>query len=226
MATFKAIVFQTGRHIKQDGTSNIKIRIYHNRESQYIATSYYIQPGNMDDSGRILPNVTNGEMIEYEINAYIQKIRREYLKLGQERTQFMSCKDLKEEIEKSLAPDAEFIDFVEFAQNIVIQTKKKKTAEWYSSSIDTLCWYTKRKKIDIKLITSFLLNKMIKDLYHSGPAGIPLEPGTISHYLRGLRALYNKAKLYYNNEDFDIIRIPGDPFKRLRYRSTGGNERI
>lgn len=38
-------------------------------------------------------------MIEYEINAYIQKIRREYLKLGQERTQFMSCKDLKEEIE-------------------------------------------------------------------------------------------------------------------------------
>ena len=185
MATFKAIVFQTGRHIKQDGTSNIKIRIYHNRESQYIATSYYIQPGNMDDSGRILPNVTNGEMIEYEINAYIQKIRREYLKLGQERTQFMSCKDLKEE-----------------------------TAEWYRSSIDTLCWYTKRKKIDIKLITSFLLNKMIKDLYHSGPAGIPLEPGTISHYLRGLRALYNKAKLYYNNEDFDIIRIPGDPFKK------------
>ena len=99
MATFKAIVFQTGRHIKQDGTSNIKIRIYHNRESQYIATSYYIRPENMDDSGRILPNVPNSEMIEYEINAYIQKIRREYLKLGQERTQFMSCKDLKEEIE-------------------------------------------------------------------------------------------------------------------------------
>ena len=80
MATFKAIVFQTGRHIKQDGTSNIKIRIYHNRESQYIVTSYYIRPENMDASGRILPNVPNSEMIEYEINAYIQKIRREYLK--------------------------------------------------------------------------------------------------------------------------------------------------
>ena len=72
MATFKAIVFQTGRHIKQYGTSNIKIRIYHNRESQYIATSYYIRPENMDASGRILPNVPNSEMIEYEINAYIQ----------------------------------------------------------------------------------------------------------------------------------------------------------
>ena len=37
MTTFKAIVFQTGRHIKQDKTSNMKIRIYHNRESRYIA---------------------------------------------------------------------------------------------------------------------------------------------------------------------------------------------
>ena len=72
MATFKAVVFQSGRHVKQDGTSNIKIRIYHNRESQYIATGYYIRPESMDDSGRILPNVPNSEMIEYEINAYIQ----------------------------------------------------------------------------------------------------------------------------------------------------------
>lgn len=213
MATFKAIVFK--KHIKQDGTSNIKIRIYHNRESQYIATSYYIHPGAIDDAGRIMPHVENGEMIEYEINAYIQKIRKEYLKLGQDRTNYMSCMDLKEEIEKSLAPDAEFIDFVEFAQTVIQQTNKGKTAEWYQASIDTLCWYTKRKRIDIKQVNSLLLNKMIKDLYRSGPAGIPLEPGTISNYLRGLRALYNKAKLQYNNEDFDIIRIPGNPFKKV-----------
>lgn len=30
MATFKAIVFTGGKHVKQDGTANIKIRIYHN----------------------------------------------------------------------------------------------------------------------------------------------------------------------------------------------------
>lgn len=216
MATFKAVVFQSGKHIKKDGTSNIKIRIYHNRESQYIATGYYIHPSAMDDAGRIMPNVENGEMIEYEINAYIQKIRKEYLKLGQERTQYMSCMDLKGEIEKSLAPDAEFIDFVEFSYKVIAQTSKEKTAEWYSASIETLCWFIKRKKIDIKLVTSRLLTDMIKTLSHSGPAGFPLEPGTISNYMRGLRALYNKAKLYYNNEDYDIIRIPGDPFKRVQ----------
>jgi hypothetical protein len=40
------------------------------------------------------------------VNAHIQKIWRGYLKLGQEKTQFMPYMDLKEEIEKSLAPDA------------------------------------------------------------------------------------------------------------------------
>lgn len=216
MATFKPVVFQSGKHIKKDGTTNIKIRIYHNRESQYIPTSYYIQPSNMDDAGRILPHVENGEMIEYEINAYIQKIRKAYLKLGQERTQYMSCMDLKEEIEKSLAPDAEFIDFVDFSLKVIAQTNKKKTADWYKASIDTLCWFTKRKKIDVKLVTSRLLNDMIKSMFLAGPGGSPLEPGTVSNYMRGLRALYNKAKLYYNNEDYDIIRIPGDPFKKVQ----------
>lgn len=216
MATFKPVVFQSGKHIKKDGTANIKIRIYHNRESQYIPTGYYIQPGNMDDAGRILPHVENGEMIEYEINAYIQKIRKAYLKLGQERTQYMSCMDLKEEIEKSLAPDAEFIDFVDFSLKVIAQTNKKKTADWYKASIDTLCWFTKRKKIDVKLVTSRLLNDMIKGMFLAGPGGSPLEPGTVSNYMRGLRALYNKAKLYYNNDDYDIIRIPGDPFKKVQ----------
>lgn len=214
MATFKAVVFKG--HLKQDGTSNIKIRIYHNRESQYIPTVYYVRPEDMDNAGRIMLQVENREIMEYEINAYIQKIRKEYLKLGQERTQYMSCMDLKDEIEKSMAPDAEFIDFVEFSRMVIAQTNKEKTAEWYKTSLETLCWYTKRKKIDIKLITSRLLNDMIRDLFHSGPGGAPLEPGTVSNYVRGLRALYNKAKLHYNNEDYDIIRIPSDPFKKVQ----------
>ena len=67
MATFKAIVFQTGRHIKQDGTSNIKIRIYHNRESQYIATSYYIQPGIPNDAPLILKLKAQGTPVISEI---------------------------------------------------------------------------------------------------------------------------------------------------------------
>lgn len=215
MATFKAIVFRGGKHLKQDGTSNIKIRIYHNGEPQYISTGYYVRPEEIDEAGRIVPQAENSEVMEYEVNGYIQKIRCEYLKLGQERTQLMTCMDLKQEIEKSMAPDAEFIDFAKFANTVIANTHKQKTADWYKGAMGVLCWYLKRTKIDIKMITSSMLNSMIKDLMRKGQNGAPLEPGSISNYIRAIRALYNKAKLYYNNEDYNIIRIPGDPFKKV-----------
>lgn len=213
MATFKAIIFK--QHLKQDGTSNVKIRIYHNRESQYITTGYYVRPADIDSSGHVIPQAENSEMLEYEINGYIQKIRSEYFKLGQERTQFMTCMDLKLEIEKSMVPNAEFIDFVKFANTVIEGTDKEKTAEWYKGATAVLCWYLKKTKIDIKQITSSMLNDMIKDLMRKGQSGAPLEPGSISNYIRAIRALYNKAKLYYNNDDYNIIRIQGDPFKKV-----------
>ena len=215
MATFKPVVLIGKVHLKQDGTSNIKIRIYHNRESQYFPTNHYIKPELLDKSGTVSPLADNSDLLIYEINGVIQKLREVYLKLGNTRTQYMTCADLKKEIEKSLAPENEFIDFVAFSQKIIKETKKHKTAEWYERSLSALCWYTKRGKLDIKSITSSMLNLMIRSLSIKGESGEPLEPGTISNYMRGIRALYNKAKLVYNNEDYDIIKIPGDPFKKV-----------
>ena len=48
MATFKAVIFHGGRHLKKDGTTNIKVRIYHNGSAQYIPTEYFIEPDFMN----------------------------------------------------------------------------------------------------------------------------------------------------------------------------------
>ena len=53
MATFKAVVFQGGRHLKKDGTTNVKIRVYHNSSAQYIPTEYFIEPDLMNEDGSI-----------------------------------------------------------------------------------------------------------------------------------------------------------------------------
>lgn len=215
MATFKPVVLKGEKHLKLDGTSNIKIRMYHNREIQYFPTGHYIHPDFLDKSGIVSTMADNSELLIYEISETIQKLRGAYLKLGNARTQYMTCADLKKEIEKSLALESEFIDFVSFGRKIILETKKVKTAEWYGRSLSSLCWFIKKDKIDVKAITSSMLNAMVIALSTKGPGGEPLEPGTISNYMRGIRALYNKAKLAYNNEDYDIIRIPGDPFKKV-----------
>lgn len=215
MATFKPVVLSGKVHLKQDGTSNIKIRLYHNKELQYFSTKYYVEPNYIDKSGAVSPIAPNSELLNYEVSELLQKIRGNYLKLGNSRTKYMTCAELKKEIERNMSPENEFIDFVAFTRKVIMNTKKDKTAEWYERSLIVLCWYFKKNKIDIKAITSNVLNSMMQVLSTMGPSGEPLEPGTISNYMRGIRSLYNKAKLMYNNEDYDIIRIPGDPFKRI-----------
>lgn len=226
MATFKAVVFQGGRHLKKDGTTNVKIRVYHNNSAQYIPTEYFIEPNLMNEDGSISSLSANSENLNYEITNLVQKYRGAYIKLGSTRTAKMSCSELKEEVLKIASPESEFIDFVEFARGIITKTVKRKTANWYESSINAFIAFYGSKRIDAKDIKSktlesfkeYLENRVI--IVRSKVDGVAdvqrrMEPGTVNNYLRGIRSLYNKARKHFNNEDYDIIRIPNNPFSRV-----------
>lgn len=216
MATFKAIVFSQENHIKNDGTANIKIRLYHNESSQYISTKHYIFPNHMLVSGEISELDNDYQSLNYDITETIQGYRKQIMKLGSDRTSKMSCKELKDFLVKSSASDYEFIDFVEFSRSVISKTKKFKTASWYENAISSLCWYFGKEKIDIKEITSTNLNLYVKKLYEAGPNKRPLEPGAVGNYLEAIRSLFNKCKLEYNNDDIDLIRIPHNPFLKVK----------
>lgn len=216
MATFKAIVFTTKNHIKSDGTTNIKIRIYHNRSSQYISTPYYIEPNHLGKDGLVLSACSNADLLNYELGNIIQKYRGICIKLENERVSRMSCIEVREQINAAMEPDYKFIDFISFAYSIIEKTEKKRTAEWYQTSINALCWFYERKKIDVRDITAQRLNDFKERLMISGQKGRSLSPGAISNYLRAIRSLLNKAKQHYNNEDYDIVRIPNDPFSKIK----------
>ena len=214
MATFKPVVFS--KHFKSDGTSNIKIRIYHNKESQYIPTHFYINPGFMGKSGEILSVTPDCDMYNFELGEIIQQYRKISVQLGTGRLIKMSCKDLKEYIEANLDPEFENIDFIKFSRAVISKTKKEKTAEWYKVSIDVLTWYYGKESIDVREITTSKLNKFVEQLQRKGPKEKPLQPGAINNYIRAIRSLFNKCKLQFNNDDIDIIRIPHDPFAKVK----------
>lgn len=138
----------------------------------------------------------------------------------------MSCSELKEEVLKIASPESEFIDFVEFARGIITKTVKRKTANWYESSLNAFIAFYGSERIDAKDIKSktlesfkeYLENRVI--IVRSKADGVAdmqrrMEPGTVNNYLRGIRSLYNKARKHFNNEDYDIIRIPNNPFPVL-----------
>ena len=211
MATFKAVIFTTKNHVKSDGTTNIKIRIYHNKESQYISSPYYIHPKLFGNNGFVSRSYPEADHLNYELGEMIQLHKKNYIALGSVRSSQMSCSELKEYLIYASAPRMDYIDFVEFSRGVIEKTKKPKTAEWYETSLNSLCRYWKRDKINVRDITSSKLNDFMLHLCEVG-----MQPGGINNYLRGVRALFNKCKYEYNKEDYDIMPIPHDPFKRIR----------
>lgn len=216
MATFKVTVLTNEKQIKSDGTTNIKIRLYHNKSTQYISTPYYIQPEYVGNDGNIVSSYADADLLNYELGNIIQKYRGVCIKLGISRVSLMGSIEVKEQILAAMEPEYEFIDFIAYSNTIISKTEKTGTAEWYQTAINALCWFYERKKIDIRDITAQRLNEFKQQLSISGQGGKPLSPGAISNYLRGIRALLNKAKSHYNNEDYDIIRIPNDPFSKVK----------
>lgn len=214
MATFKPIVFSAKNHIKSDGTTNIKIRLYHNKQSQYIPTGYYIEPSFMNSGGTINSLHPTSDIYNYELGEIIQKYRKTTLKLGYSRLANMSCSELRDYIIDASRPDYDFIDFIEFSLKVISETEKHKTAEWYQTSLNSFIWYFGKKRIDAREITRKKIKEWMKQLKKAGQSGKPLKPGAISNYVRGLRALYNLCKSEYNDEDHDLIRIPNKPFDK------------
>ncbi len=217
MATFKAIVFSTKNHIKNDGTTNIKIRVYHNEESQYIPTEFYLPPLYMGKNGEVQEDYPEADLINYELGELIQGYRKLVIQLGTHRLKNVNCKDLKEYLTQASEPDYELIDFVAFSRRIIAKTKKKNTLNWYTVAINSLVWFYGKQVIDAKEITSSKLQAYIEQLTESGGQNKkPFEPGAVNNYLRALRSLFNKCKLKYNDDNLDIIRIQHDPFVKIK----------
>lgn len=216
MATFKPIVFTGENHIKSDGTCRINIRVYHNKQSQYIPTDSYIKPQYLLKSGEVDEDYPDALDINFGLQDMIQEFRKLVIKLGRERLKTMTCKDLRNYLVLTTNIKDEYIDFVAFSNSVIAATEKQKTAQWYGDSLATLKWFFKREKIEVREITAGKLNALIKQLKRKGPGGKPLEPGAISTYLRGIRALFNKCKQHYNDPDIETERISHSPFKLVK----------
>ena len=54
MSTYKAVILKGKNHIKDDGSSNIKIRITHNRKADYISTDLYVIPTSFDEKAGVV----------------------------------------------------------------------------------------------------------------------------------------------------------------------------
>jgi hypothetical protein len=207
MATFKAVIFKGDIHIKMDNTTNIKIRITHNRKSEYIATDLFVHYKKFENGF-----ATGGEAANFlnsRIRDEIEKYTQRYWKLGDLASK-LTAKEVKERILKDNNKDE--IDFHNFADQYVtelIAKGRKGTARSLGATISQLKKF--KTRLNFNDITLQFLNEYINFLKSNG-----VKNG-VDNYIRAMRRIFREGQTRFNDEDRGIIRIPQYPFKKLKY---------
>lgn len=208
MATFKAEVYAHQK--RADGTYNIKIRVTHNQKKRYLSTVWYV---TKDDLTRSL-KIKNQKYIDLT-DDLIRKYRNACDSVG-ERLKGMTVDQVVDIITTNDGDNFE-LDIVEYTWEEIEKMKATGhygNAKSYECAIRSLVKFVGREKIMISEITSRLLQNWA--------AWIAEQPNvtrgySVHNYLNRLRAIHNRAKREFNDEDYGIIRIPNSPFSNIDF---------
>jgi len=204
MATIRAIILKGKIHIKDDKTTNIKIRVTHNAKVQYIATDLYVNPDCFKNGYATGPN---SDFINMRIIDYIGKYQRRYLELGN-LSSGMTVAELKNQISQDKTHS---IDFIKFAEDYIVQLAsdgKLGSVRAVRGFIANLKKY--RAKVQFSDINSQFLQGFETYMKRAGVGN------GVQSYMARFRVIFNKGREQYNDEDRGIIRISNYPFKKYR----------
>lgn len=204
MATFKAVILSGKNHIKSDNTTNIKIRVTHNRKSEYFSTDLYIIPGIFKNG---TATGTNAAYINMRITDYLQQYQRRYLKLG-DMSEKLTAKELRDEL---LKDNTEQIDFLKFAEDY---WKQLIADEKFGSerAVRGVLTNLRKFKADIRFsdITSNFLQEFEKYLNKQGVHQ------AVETYMSRFRLIFRRGIDYHNDSDRGILKIRNYPFKKYQ----------
>lgn len=218
MASFKAEI----QNKRADGTYNVRIRVIHNRKTRRLSTHLFVSDTDLTRSKKI----KNVRVIE-QCEGLISKCRAICNDLGYGLT-IMPIDDLIDQIKTRLTGERFTLDFIAYTRQKAAAMNPG-TASTYIIMLSALQRFIIRKSLDISEITTAFLrdfeNFIEKEPSQQGSNRKkeirevkPKNGRAVSAYLACVRAMHNKAKLEFNDEDRGLIRIPSSPFKNFKIR--------
>ena len=211
MATFKAEVYAHQK--RSDGTWNIKIRVTHQKKKKYLPTPYYIYKEDLTRGYKI----KNQHYID-ECDKTIRKYRSICDSLG-EKINTMDVSQIVEHINNSQEEHFD-LDIVQYGRDIAMEMKaagRVGNALAYINAINNMVKFIGRDRVSINEITVKFIQAWI-DWIKDQPAAPKRIKGSRAQslYPATLRAIHNRAKAEYNDEEAGVINIPLSPFKKIK----------
>lgn len=215
MPTFRAVVLK--HHLKSHKSNqggkiaNIKIRITHNRKVRYI------------DTGLTVTTEDLTKKLEIKTPAFIDatnSLIASYRQKCNMRAEAMKMMSIEKVVSLLTESQTEEIDFIHFALNEIERIKKagnRGVAANYQTAINSLIRFA-GNTLNVKDINSALLQEF-EAFIRKRPDNKKNSKGMVrapSLYMSCIRAIHNRLKSHYNNEDIGLIRVPSSPFSKYK----------
>lgn len=223
MATLKCVILPHQK--RSDGTYNIKIRVTHKRSVKYISSPWYV---TKDDLTRTL-KLKNQKFID-AVNFLIQDYRKICNDAGP-LLDLMSVNDVIEMLKSggkvqqeapAVAPivtrefDLDIVSYTRQYINKLIDSGRKGTSTAYRAAINSLVDFAGKESVSIFELTPKFLTAWIKWIGERPPRGNRQKGDRApSLYIASLRAMYNRAKREFNDEESGAEHIPFYPFNKI-----------
>lgn len=226
MATVEAKVF--AHHYKNDGTYNVKIRVFHKDKFRFIDTEHCVSKNQVKKHPENKTElIIKDPFINKLINAQLDDYRIAISSLGNRLKLFNS-----DELKNYLTKHDEDIDFIKFCNEYIKELKdgkKDKSAANFNTVKNSIIDFFKREKVMVDEINldmlydweRFLRTERIitrPNQYNEPITTIqqPLKDASIHNYMRDLRGLFNHARKRYNKKSLGIVRIEHYPFEEFK----------
>ena len=230
MATFKALVLK--HHKKADDTFNIKIRVNHLGKSVYISTDIHADLKQISNKYKI-----KDRSLINRCDNMVKQYYDEVIRMG-DNVSLYDAKQLAEFLQRKVTKQSDiFIDFIYFGKihcNKLIKEGRANYANKLLSMLRSLTGCLEKDVVSIIEINPKNLEKFRKYLLSEKTYTRSNNWGTLSTFTKVstdsgagttityLRAVFNAAKDYYNDEDKGDIRIKHNPFKKFKIPKRAG----
>jgi len=213
MSTFKPVILKGPVHKRSDGTYNIKIRLTHKRQPEYISTDLYVQWDQFDRSAGVAIG-KNAEHINLRLTEKLLEYRKKDISLGDQRD-YMTVKDIKKYLVNN--NNVMEIDFFEFIDNHNFNLSYETVNQFkvFSNSL--------KKMTGNKLPVSNINLNFIKE-YEQFLRKNNVGNGIVN-YMTNFRTLFRKIRNYYNDESIGKLVIPHYPFASYEFPKRKNNSK-
>jgi integrase/recombinase XerD len=221
MAIARVVLDTRNNSKKKDGSYPIALRVHH-KKTRYIALGYSTSLHGWDDrNGRlkksdICNQFKDYDSIEDEIHDKLYLAKKKIKNFGDDINKIdvsQLVREIKDSWDKQIQTTERHridnsISLVECGNKIIERKRKMNspsTAEWYQSCMNRFLKFIKSEDIRLDEITVSILKDYEVEFVSRGN-----KPGTINSYMRGIRAIYNKA---IEEDEFKPL---SNPFKKYR----------